>query len=170
MTICVAQAGIIGGKKKQFQLQKKYSLICNKQSKAITLTSRMYANWQGNFLDVSHHFISEPRLNKFLPNNSTERYVGSLGNVHQSSRVYNTASKSITLTHKTNPTGLYLQQDNFHTLSEGTYIRRLDPIECERLQTLPDNYSKGVSDTQRYKALGNGWTVDVIAHILSQLS
>lgn len=45
-------------------------------------------------------------------------------------------------------------------------IRRFTPIECERLQTLPDNYTAGVSDTQRYKALGNGWTVDVIAHIL----
>lgn len=42
----------------------------------------------------------------------------------------------------------------------------LTPIECERLQTLPDNYTEGVSNTQRYKAIGNGWTVDVIAHIL----
>ena len=46
-------------------------------------------------------------------------------------------------------------------------IRRLTPIECERLQTVPDNYTNHVSDTQRYKMLGNGWTVDVIAHILS---
>jgi len=46
------------------------------------------------------------------------------------------------------------------------FYRRLTPIECERLQTIPDNYTKGVSNTQRYKALGNGWTVDVIVHIL----
>ena len=45
--------------------------------------------------------------------------------------------------------------------------RRLTPIECERLQTVPDNYTNHVSDTQRYKMLGNGWTVDVIAHIFS---
>jgi len=44
-------------------------------------------------------------------------------------------------------------------------FRRLSPIECERLQTVPDNYTEGVSDTQRYRMLGNGWTVDVIAHI-----
>jgi len=44
--------------------------------------------------------------------------------------------------------------------------RKLTPIECERLQTLPDNYTEGVSNTQRYKGLGNGWTVDVIVHIL----
>ena len=48
-------------------------------------------------------------------------------------------------------------------------IRKLTPIECERLQTLPDNYTDGVSDTQRYKGLGNGWTVDVVAHIFRQM-
>lgn len=44
--------------------------------------------------------------------------------------------------------------------------RKLTPLECERLQTVPDGYTEGVSDTQRYKMLGNGWTVDVITHIL----
>lgn len=50
-----------------------------------------------------------------------------------------------------------------------TNIRRLTPLECERLQTLPDNYTSGVSDTNRYKCIGNGWTVDVITYILSHL-
>jgi site-specific DNA-cytosine methylase len=45
--------------------------------------------------------------------------------------------------------------------------RKLTPKECERLQTVPDNYTEGVSNTQRYKMLGNGWTVDVIKHIFS---
>jgi site-specific DNA-cytosine methylase len=44
-------------------------------------------------------------------------------------------------------------------------IRKLTPIECERLQTLQDNYTEWVSDSQRYKMLWNWWTVDVIAHI-----
>jgi site-specific DNA-cytosine methylase len=44
--------------------------------------------------------------------------------------------------------------------------RKLTPTECERLQTVPDGYTAGVSNTQRYKMLGNGWTVDIIAHIL----
>jgi len=48
--------------------------------------------------------------------------------------------------------------------------RKLTPIECERLQTVPDNYTEGVSNTQRYKMLGNGWTVDVIAHIFKYLN
>ena len=57
-----------------------------------------------------------------------------------------------------------LQKDN--VVVEGMTWRKLTPIECERLQTLPDNYTEGVSKTQRYKMIGNGWTVDVIAHIL----
>jgi site-specific DNA-cytosine methylase len=47
--------------------------------------------------------------------------------------------------------------------------RKLTPIECERLQTVPDNYTNHVSNSQRYKMLGNGWTVDVIAHIFSYM-
>jgi DNA (cytosine-5)-methyltransferase 3A len=48
-------------------------------------------------------------------------------------------------------------------------IRRLTPIECERLQTVKDNYTNYVSDSQRYRMLGNGWNVDVIAHIFGYL-
>lgn len=51
----------------------------------------------------------------------------------------------------------------------GCKFRYLTPLECERLQTIPDYYTSGVSDIQRYKMLGNGWTVDVIAHILKSL-
>lgn len=53
--------------------------------------------------------------------------------------------------------------------NDAGWWRKLSPIECERLQTVPDNYTKCVSDTQRYKMLGNGWTVDVIAHIFGSL-
>lgn len=47
--------------------------------------------------------------------------------------------------------------------------RKLTPLECERLQTVPDGYTEGVSNTQRYRMLGNGWTVDVIAHIYKNM-
>ncbi len=57
----------------------------------------------------------------------------------------------------------------YNILKDFDCIRAFDPIECERLQTLPDNYTFGVSDTQRYKAIGNGWTVDVIMHILKYM-
>lgn len=53
-------------------------------------------------------------------------------------------------------------------LADGYYIiRKLTPVECERLQTLPDGYTKAVSNAQRYKGLGNGWTAEVIIHILN---
>ena len=49
-------------------------------------------------------------------------------------------------------------------------VRKLTPLEYERLQTLPDNYTEGVADSHRYTAIGNGWTVDVIAHILRYIA
>ena len=49
------------------------------------------------------------------------------------------------------------------------YWRKLTPVECERLQTVPDNYTNHVSNTQRYKMLGNGWTIEVITHILKNM-
>ena len=59
------------------------------------------------------------------------------------------------------------QYNNF--VDCGKWYRKLTPIECERLQTLPDNYTEWVSNSQRYKMLGNGWTVDVIAHIFREM-
>lgn len=76
----------------------------------------------------------------------------------QNGQRFNEGQKSYTLT----------TADKHGVLIEG-YIRKLTPIECERLQTLPDNYTEGVSNSQRYKCLGNGWTVDVIAHIFKYL-
>ena len=55
------------------------------------------------------------------------------------------------------------------TEEQEVYWRKLTPIECERLQTVPDNYTNHVSNTQRYKMLGNGWTIEVIAHILKNM-
>jgi len=59
-----------------------------------------------------------------------------------------------------------LQKDNVVVKEEVYAWRKLTPLECERLQTMPDNYTNHVSNSQRYKMIGNGWTVDVIAHIL----
>lgn len=59
-------------------------------------------------------------------------------------------------------------QANNLLLTEGM-VRKLTPVECERLQTVPDNYTSCVSDAQRYKMLGNGWNVDTICHMLRGL-
>lgn len=61
------------------------------------------------------------------------------------------------------------QLSNGSNLINTSRIRRLTPIECERLQTVKDNYTNFVSDSQRYKMLGNGWTIDVISHIFNYM-
>lgn len=85
-------------------------------------------------------------------------------NFSQGNRVYSSAGKSATLNANSGgiggKTGLYE--------IEGM-IRKLTRLECERLQTVPDGYTNSISDTQAIKALGNGWTVDVIAHIFGSL-
>jgi site-specific DNA-cytosine methylase len=58
-------------------------------------------------------------------------------------------------------------KDNVVVDTETTKIRKLTPIECERLQSLPDNYTQGIANTNRYKALGNAFNVEVIRFILS---
>jgi site-specific DNA-cytosine methylase len=78
-------------------------------------------------------------------------------------RVYHPDGKSPTL--QTSSGG---NRESKIATSETTW-RKLTPMECERLQTLPDNYTEGVSNTQRYKALGNGWTVDIISHIFANI-
>ena len=91
--------------------------------------------------------------------------LGDIGRDSQGYRIYSVRGKSVSLSANSGgfggKTGLY-QID----LPDGDYyVRKLTPLECERLQTLSDGYTGGVSNTQRYKAIGNGWTVDVIAHI-----
>ena len=58
-------------------------------------------------------------------------------------------------------------ETKFNVYLGGETYKKTCPVEIERLQTLPDNYTEGVPKTRRYEALGNGWTVDVIVHILS---
>jgi len=95
--------------------------------------------------------------------------IGQYGKGGQGQRIYSVVGKSVTLSANGGgqgaKTGLYKID-----LPDGDYvIRKLTPVEAERLQTLPDNYTAGISNTQRYKCIGNGWTVDVIAHILGGL-
>ena len=58
------------------------------------------------------------------------------------------------------------QTNGMTVIQDGKYLRCITPLECERLQTVPDNYTNHASNTQRYKMLGNGWTVEMVAHIL----
>ena len=64
---------------------------------------------------------------------------------------------------------LQAQLPNGSTMINTSRIRRLTPIECERLQTVADNYTAHISDSQRYKMLGNGWTIEVISYLLNHI-
>lgn len=119
--------------------------------------------------------------------------IGDIGSTAQAHRVYSCDGKSVCLKSQAGgqgaKTGLYAcpsngtekhiyeVKDGFITvgdeqypmkLADGYYvIRKLTPLECERQQTLPDGYTMVVSNAQRYKGLGNGWTAEVIIHILN---
>ena len=67
------------------------------------------------------------------------------------------------------PTLTHPCHNSIRLLQDGRF-RKLTPVECERLQTVPDGYTEGVSDTHRYAMLGNGWTAEVIAHIFKGLA
>ncbi len=122
--------------------------------KANALTS---SSWKGIGNDGTTTILEPIRLSEYEKSKS------------KANRVYSVHNKSVTLLANAGDggakTGLYKID-----LPDGKYlIRKLSPLECERLQTLPDGYTEGVSNTQRYKAIGNGWTVDVIAHIFKHL-
>lgn len=119
--------------------------------------------------------------------------IGDIGSTSQAHRVYSCDGKSVTINAggggQGGKTGLYTcpasgkeevvycVENGLITLRDKQYpiklkdgyytIRKLTPVECERLQTLPDGYTKSVSNAQRYKGLGNGWTAEVIIHILN---
>jgi site-specific DNA-cytosine methylase len=95
--------------------------------------------------------LNENQKNKFKPNVNTDKantLTLAQGRMGSSSEYMDSVSKIYALTSR---------------------IRRLTPTECERLQTVPDGYTAHVSDTQRYKMLGNGWTIKVISHIFSYI-
>lgn len=94
--------------------------------------------------------------------------IGHFGKGTQGQRIYSVRGKSICLSSaEGGGNQVWVKID----LPDGEYlVRKLSPVECERLQTLPDGWTEGVSATQRYKQIGNGWTVDVIAHIFSTMN
>jgi len=136
-----------------------------KRDKSPTLTAN--GSWQDN-----NHVLTPIRIGNV---DTTAKDKNS-----QQYRVYSVYGKSINLCGNGggmgSKTGLYKID-----LPDGDYIvRKLTPIECERLQTKPQDYTKyglfedgvvnEISATQRYKGLGNGWTVDIIAHMLKYLT
>lgn len=125
-------------------------------------------------ITASYYKIAENPFSEFGSEKGRQRVaepirIGQIGNGGQGQRIYSVKGKTVVISANGGgqgaKTGLYKID-----LPDGDYIiRKLSPIEAERCQTLPDNYTEGISNTQRYKCIGNGWTVDIIAHILKGL-
>jgi DNA (cytosine-5)-methyltransferase 3A len=131
----------------EWRLNKKYTQINGE--KGLPQMARQYATWCGDFICVA--------MRGRNPENPSDRKTGSPTEQRLEPK---TDGKTNCLTS--------VSKDNL--LTDGYKLRRLTPIECARLQTIPEWYEWIVSDTQIYRMLGNGWTVEVIKHIFSFLN
>lgn len=163
------------------------------EGKAHTIKSQYYKNGVANF--ITNNGFSATAVAVPIRIGTIESNVENKSHDSKQYRVYSPDGKSTTLCGQGGgvgaKTGLYAVpvggkgkelpvyevRDGFITIKDKQYpikladgyyvVRKLTPLECERLQTLPDGYTSGVSDTQRYRAIGNGWTAEVIIHILN---
>lgn len=143
--------------KKDFQIKKRYSAIVNDGStnKAICMTARQYASWNGNFYKIGS------MIGRKI--NPTTGKRDDYNNDIKTTQIIELRSDDKTGCLTT------VCKDNLVVENEARY-RNLTPRECFRLQTVPEHYidkilSCGVSNSQLYKIAGNGWTDEVIAHI-----
>lgn len=124
--------------------------------------------------DVSEKFSLSDKEKKYMSNGNAKWQQAGKCRFDRYTMTPDKKSFCITANiHRGVPYNCFINKKS-HTLIPGMNYkdlryRKLTPIECERLQTVPDNYTNHVSNTQRYKMLGNGWTVDVIAHIFAGL-
>lgn len=135
--------------------------------------------WTNIPINLLDHKKSPLVLKDIMQNNVAEKYFYNfpLADIDMSKQV------CATLIHKNHEIHKRVFNPNFkcHTLTcvsggnqqkkvlDNDRARKLTPLEYERLQTLPDGYTEGISDTHRYTVCGNGWTVDVIAYIFKSL-
>jgi len=122
---------------------------------AQTLRARDYENWNGNFVYAPKHA-------------GALTGGGHSGGLHSDMTVIYNGPENANIKERIKRTSIFptLDTQGSHwDLIESENIRRLIPVECERLQGFPDGWTIGISDTQRYKCLGNAVTVNVIEYL-----
>jgi DNA (cytosine-5)-methyltransferase 3A len=118
----------------------------------------------------SKYYLKESIYNRFEMNNNyllkTEKsnVIGKFSD-YQGDRVFDINGKASSLSANGGNNG----GGGCNIIINNGKFRRITPLEAERLQTLPDNYTEGISETARYKVIGNSWTVDIISHILKNI-
>lgn len=134
--------------------------------KSQCLTVCGVTHWQGTYIPISEMDDGKCCVRGALRSPNTCIQVGVVPDLayEKVARVYSSEGKSPTITKHCD----HAEDIPKLATSNNTY-RRLTPVECERLQTVPDNYTAIVAQTKRHAMLGNGWTVDVIVHIFSCL-
>ena len=180
---CIDASYHKGANWEQYKAKGRRQLVIDKNGKEKLKSNTIRTSGRGSGIDDKHNW-------------DTIR-IGNIGSNAQAHRVYSPDGKSVTLSAlgggQGAKTGLYAVPVALRNRGEGkkpeyngtgkanamtsvqtdsmveieSVIRKLTPIECERLQGLPDNYTEGVSNSQRYKMCGNAFNVDVVAHILS---
>ena len=130
---------------------------------------------ENNIIDKKLKYINRKIINKKLKNVPIQ--IGKIkdGGFEMNNRVYLDQGKSPTITtgsssNKEVKIGIYKETNSWQENHHNIFWRKITPLEAERLQTLPDNYTDHVSKSQRYKMIGNGFTINVISHILSNIS
>ena len=162
-------------------LEKSFSKI--DPEKAGCMTARQYANWKGNFISLP---VSGAAIRGRYENDGSTSQRIELNNTPKANSLTTVQKDTLIAMKRGHLKNVRSTDDKANCLlagiskgaqangqslinAEGLTFRKLTPVECERLQTVPDNYTAGVSDSQRYKMLGNGWTVEVVAHIFRGL-
>jgi DNA (cytosine-5)-methyltransferase 3A len=147
----------------------------------VSAQNRKRLFWIGKLVDGLYQKINIPQPNDtnikikdILEANANKKYY--ISRQHMTSMRNTRKSKQLNIIDLDGKSGV-ITASYYKIPNDGNYvrvnkqrIRKLTPIECERLQGLPDNYTAGISDTQRYKTLGNGFNCKVIEHIISNLT
>lgn len=184
--------------KKEWQntITRELKLATNREIYCTPLNSALVSAQNRPRLYWTNFFVEQPKdkyidIKKILEKNVDKKYFlskeGVLGNLKSTFRdrqPKDILGKCGCLKIGGNKANIVMDYDYWKSLTLSSSIdydklgaRNLTPIECERLQTLPDNYTKfgnfdgvvkEISDTQRYKCIGNGWTHEIIKHIVSQ--